>query len=30
VPEGKEVEVQGWENQDVAMRLLDEARERAQ
>jgi inorganic pyrophosphatase len=29
VPEGKEVEVQGWEDVDVAERLLDEARERA-
>jgi inorganic pyrophosphatase len=30
VPEGKEVEIHGWENRDVAVRLLDEARERAQ
>jgi inorganic pyrophosphatase len=30
VPEGKEVEIQGWENQDVAARLLDEARARIQ
>jgi inorganic pyrophosphatase len=28
-PEGKDVEVHGWEDRDVAARLLDEARERA-
>jgi inorganic pyrophosphatase len=30
MPEGKEVEIQGWEDQDVAMKLLDEARARTQ
>jgi inorganic pyrophosphatase len=30
VPEGKEVEIQGWEGREVAERLLDEARERTQ
>lgn len=30
VPEGKEVEIQGWEGREVAERLLGEARERAQ
>ena len=29
-PEGKEVEIQGWEGREVAERLLDEARERGQ
>jgi inorganic pyrophosphatase len=28
IPEGKDVDVQGWEDRDVALRLLDEARER--
>jgi inorganic pyrophosphatase len=28
IPEGKDVEVHGWEDRDVAERLLDEARER--
>jgi inorganic pyrophosphatase len=30
VPEGKDVEVQGWEDRDVAEQILGEARERAQ
>ena len=30
IPEGKEVEVQGWEDRDFAIRLLDEARTRPQ
>jgi inorganic pyrophosphatase len=29
VPEGKDVEIQGWEDREVAERLLAEARERA-
>jgi inorganic pyrophosphatase len=28
VPEGKQVEIHGWEDREVAERLLDEARER--